>query len=593
MKKIFTFLALTSIGLSYAQLPVSQTPEKKKVVLEEHTGKDCYYCPSGHNIANSIYEADPENVLLINIHAGGYASGTPNYRTSYGSDIASQTNLSGYPSGTVNRHYFGYSQSGATTGATAIGRGDWSRSADTIKLQDAYLNVALDAEIDLTTNELTVDVEVYYTDDSPESTNYLNVALLQDDIWGSQSGASVWYPEKVNPETGLYQHNHMLRDLLTGQWGEAITTTTTGSLVQKSYTYALPDSIGDVAIDISKLHLVAFVTETTQEIINGGKGEPVLVNLPSTLDAQLTSLTVDEVSCDGIVEPIINVRNYGDEYITDLTIEYSVNETDTFVYNWSGGPILSGYNLDIPMNQVGFLVEDSNYLFVEIVEVNNSVDEVLTDNSMGASIRNVDEFQTPQITVELTPDDWGSEVFWKLYNSEGEVVDSLKVGTIADGDLTEVSKTTILYDLNCYKFVLGDTYGDGGSTVVIKDEDDNVIHSIASSDYSFSSEFEFTIVDEYGNGFGNSDGSSVNVGTGIVSLDNSFDFEIYPNPTNGKLTINYNEDLSSIQVMNVLGETLIETTATNLDLSSLSSGVYFVKLVNTNGDSSVKSFVKK
>ena len=353
MKKIFTFLALSSFAVSFAQLPVSQTTEKKKVVLEEHTGKTCTFCPSGHKIANNIYEADPDNVMLINIHAGGYANGTPNYRTAFGSAIASQTQLSGYPSGTVNRHYFGYSQDDAPNGATAIGRGTWGQAADTIRTQDAYLNVALDSEVDLTTNELKVTVQVYYTDDSPESTNYLNVAITQDDIWGPQTGATTFYPEKIDPVTGLYQHNHMLRHMITGQWGEVLTTTTSGTLIEKIYTYILPDTIGDVPMDVSKLHIIAFVSETHHDIINGGKGDPVLVNLPNNLEAQLTDLSVDEYSCDGVVEPVINVRNYGDQYITDLKINYSVNNVDTFTFDWSGGPILSGHNLDIEMNPVG------------------------------------------------------------------------------------------------------------------------------------------------------------------------------------------------------------------------------------------------
>lgn len=59
---------------TFAQLPVSTSPQNKKAVLEEYTGIHCGYCPDGHKIATNIYNADPNNVVLINIHTGGYAT---------------------------------------------------------------------------------------------------------------------------------------------------------------------------------------------------------------------------------------------------------------------------------------------------------------------------------------------------------------------------------------------------------------------------------------------------------------------------------------------------------------------------------------
>ena len=46
----------------------------------------------------------------------------------------------------------------------------------------------VEATIVTSTRQLVVYVEVYYTDDSPEGTNYLNVAVLQNDILGPQPG---------------------------------------------------------------------------------------------------------------------------------------------------------------------------------------------------------------------------------------------------------------------------------------------------------------------------------------------------------------------------------------------------------------------
>lgn len=105
---LFTVGAICTVLSVSAQLPVSTTPQNKKAVLEEFTGIHCGYCPDGHKIATNIYNADPNNVVLINIHTGGYATpsaGEPDFRTSDGNSIAAIPNMgiTGYPTADINR----------------------------------------------------------------------------------------------------------------------------------------------------------------------------------------------------------------------------------------------------------------------------------------------------------------------------------------------------------------------------------------------------------------------------------------------------------------------------------------------------------
>ena len=94
MKRKFTYFGVTTLFATFAmaQLPVSTTPQNKKVVLEEFTGINCQYCPDGHKIANNIKASKPAgDVILVNIHTGGYANpsaGQPDYRTADGNAIA-------------------------------------------------------------------------------------------------------------------------------------------------------------------------------------------------------------------------------------------------------------------------------------------------------------------------------------------------------------------------------------------------------------------------------------------------------------------------------------------------------------------------
>lgn len=286
-KQLLSILAASSVFTAFAQLPVSTTPQNRKVVLEEYTGIHCQYCPDGHKKADILIGFYPGDAFGINVHVGGYATpsnGEPDFRTSYGTALAGQSNLTGYPAGSINRHVFpAYSQNTVTPG-TAQSRSYWAATAAQIVSQPSNLNVALQGTIDATTNILTVNAEVYYTGNSVNATNYFNLALIQDSILGPQTSGATWYPAMM--VGSQYQHNKVLRDLITGQWGDVIPTTTTGFTFAKTYTYTIPAqypltvSGGAIKTNVllSKLHLVAFVTESQQEIISANTGPLTIVS---------------------------------------------------------------------------------------------------------------------------------------------------------------------------------------------------------------------------------------------------------------------------------------------------------------------------
>ena len=92
MNRIFTttLLSLLLINFSFAQNWVSTSPENKKVIFEDFTGIGCTYCPDGHKRIDEVKQANPNNLYIIKIHAGGYANGqTPNLTTVEGNAINS------------------------------------------------------------------------------------------------------------------------------------------------------------------------------------------------------------------------------------------------------------------------------------------------------------------------------------------------------------------------------------------------------------------------------------------------------------------------------------------------------------------------
>jgi len=77
---------------------------------------------------------------------------------------------------------------------------------------------------------------------------------------------------------------------------------------------------------------------------------------------------------------------------------------------------------------------------------------------------------------------------------------------------------------------------------------------------------------------------------GLSDLDFADDFIIYPNPFAHKLTIQSKNgtEISSIEIVNLTGQIV----ATSTDVSSLSKGIYILKVTTDNGVA-VTKFVKE
>jgi hypothetical protein len=244
-----------TFGLS-AQSLVATDPLPKNAVLEEFTGIHCGYCPDGHAIGQALLDNNPNRVVIISMHQGTYAvpdQGEPDYRTSWGDSLAIQAGVTGYPMGTINRHIFKGSR-------TAMSRGDWTVSANQIMGEMSPVNVGVQSNYDSMSRELHIVVELYYTANSPQPTNRLNIALLQNHVYGPQLGGG---------SGNEYEHMHMLRDLITRQWGELILNTSQGSFTRREFIYQVPIQIREIPVLIEDCEIAVFVGETKQEIYTG------------------------------------------------------------------------------------------------------------------------------------------------------------------------------------------------------------------------------------------------------------------------------------------------------------------------------------
>ena len=565
-KKITLGVLLSFFGFcAFAQTIVSTNPENRKVILEEFTGVNCTFCPDGHAIAQALQDNNPENVFLVNIHSGGYAvpnGNQPDFRTQWGEAIDDQSGLIGYPAGTINRQNFPGLEQG-DGGTTAMSRGQWGAAASTVLNQGSYVNVGVQAVLNVQTNTMVIDVEAYYTDNSPEATNKFNVAILQNNTLGAQIGGNMG---------DNYNHMHRLIDMVTGQWGVDITNTTAGSLYNNQFTYTIPTDNNGIAIEVGDLEVVVFVTETTQLITSGSGVYPTITGLDNANDVNLRSVADIEATCATSVSPSINIQNLGQNEITSVEITYDVNGGTPQIYTWSGS-LTSLQSTDIELPEIDFTSQATNTINVSVAN------DDLNDNNQSSTSFDGALETAGTIDLTVTTDNYPEEFSWEFRDSAGTVLESESYNANS-GDLTTF-EYTFNFDDDCITFSAFDSYGDGiccaygEGGIELKDANGVVV-------YPFNG--------DYGSGFSVQFDSDGVLGLGDNSLAT---VNLYPNPTSDVLTISKAEN-ATIEIYNILGQVM--TIKTNIskqetiDVSGYAAGAYMAKISN-EGVTTTKKFV--
>jgi len=480
MKK-FTFALMALLAFTFslkAQQYVSTQPANRNVIIEEFTGRGCGYCPDGHRIANEIMANNPGRVWAINIHAGGYAQTSyPNMITQDGNTIHNGFNISGYPSGVVNR-----------TTSNAIDRGQWNSQANAQMNQASECNVAGMVVVNPETRVATITVEVYYTGNSSVDQNYLTVAMLQDSILGSQSDYGNFNPTQWIGNQ--YVHTHILRDVITeSAWGDPISPTTQGTLITRTYEYLIPESIGSpngVEVDLNNIFFLAWVAERQQ----GNAYRPILTGCHLEMVQGVDEPIYPTIK--GITQPggatcthnkdiEINVQNIGTETLTSMTFVVEM-EGQSQTINWEGE--LPQYAVEkVPASvEVPF---GTYPIHVTLTEANGEPFEKEATGSISC-LEWVDleiEDEEEELRLDIMQDKFGNHITWEVTASDGTVLASGGPYTmLAAGSATQLHIEHVTVPANeCVKFTIHDQMGNGiccsygHGYYIIKDSHGNVL----------------------------------------------------------------------------------------------------------------------
>ena len=601
-KQILTLLTVGAASSMFAQLPVGTAPQNKKAILEEFTGIHCGYCPDGHYIANVIQASDPANTVLINIHSGSFANaavGEPDLKTAIGSaiDLMPGNGITGYPAGTMNRSVL-------TGSVMAGGRGNWAAWATSVKTQTAYCNVAVQGNVNAVTRVLTYTAQVYYTANSPVSTNSITVMLLEDKVLGIQSnyGTPLYNASNYNAD-GSYNHNHVLRAGLTaGNFGITIPVTTSGTTFSTTGTYTVPATYGATGKEnpclLGNIELVAFVTQTDRNTINGAYGPITITNIANVRDASLSNIVADAETCAGNLQPTkFNLLNNGSANMTSATISYGVVGGTTPSYSFSGN-LAPFTQTVITLPGYAFTAGATNTLNIAVTGVNGSTDQNPANNLLSKSIPLTTKISNGlNLAMEFTQDRYGSELTWEVRE---EVSNTLIAsgGPYADLSATGVLLHTVPFTVapnKCYKVVVNDAYGDGfnagyGAGQYQIKAYGTVIYTMNGS--MAAQDIKLFKTSATASGINEQNSNIANI-------------SVYPSPAKNAASLSLdllqNESMS-VNVVNTIGQVVYTETLNNLsagnhivnlNTENWASGVYSINVSSTNGTSNIKLVVSK
>jgi hypothetical protein len=596
MKRTLLILGnvILGAGFSFAQqTPVSQTPQNKNVVLEELTGINCQYCPDGHLRAKQIADANPGRVVLVNIHAGGYATpgaGQPDLRTTAGTALDAFFDPTGYPAGAVQRTAFG------TETVLATGRGNWTSQVTARLAEASPVNLAMNATIDAATRELTLNVEMFYTSPFAAGTNhYLNIGYVQNNYEGPQTAGATYNPNAVLPN-GNYLHQHMFRGFLNagGTWGEAIDASQTG-VITRTVTFTLPASISAVDLNLGELQFFAFLHEgqntyTNSKIISAAEVTPTFTNVPgSTVSAQ--SIVNEMNVCVGEqVTPVIKVKNTGNT-VTAISFSASINGGTPQTFDWTGSIPFYGTQ-EITLPAMSFTPLATNSVVVTVTSVNGGAGAIGSIASSTKTISVGAISGTNDVTVKITTDQWGSETTWQIKNAAGTVLSSggPYIDAAAAGTFPQANVNVSLPN-GCYDLVVNDSYGDGFDSGYGNGKIEVVSGTISVSDVS-----------NFPTGSSALDAFQTNAVAGLEDIENAIAMNVYPNPASDVVNVEFtgNNGNYSVSLLDLQGRVIYSTVSNNVvgnqtitvPVSEVAGGSYIVK-VSGNGVSKVQNVVIK
>ena len=270
MKKIFQLIVVvvlfsTACEEQPVEVPPFDPPNTGRVVIiEELTGVSCPNCPAGIAIINSILDQFDGNVVTYGVHGLNQTKPKDDskYDFRYQDAIDLEEKLKpffGKPAASINRVLFAGQDHVSNTS-----RDLWPSMVEEELLKPQQLEIFLDSSFDEDTRMASINVGVRALEDIPGQLQ-LHVAVTESHLIDPQDDVDRTIPD--------YEHNHVLKDLLSQLDGDVLATNiSTSEILNRPYMYLVPEEVNGEWIP-DNMEIVAFITSTASngEVLQAGK----------------------------------------------------------------------------------------------------------------------------------------------------------------------------------------------------------------------------------------------------------------------------------------------------------------------------------
>ena len=313
----------------------------------------------------------------------------------------------------------------------------------------------------------------------------------------------------------------------------------------------------------------------TLDLLDPGVSNPVFSN-----NAAITSIANVAVNIcnEPLIHPVVTLKNNGVGYLETVTISYGFDGGPVYDTLWTGElaplqtanvtllpiPVINGPQTLTAWTSLPNSVPDGN-------PVDDAFSLELVINSPGEPV-----------TLNLVPDNFGTDITWELANDQGTVL--YNGGPYANNSTTPVIREYCLGS-GCYTITIADVFGDG------------ICCSSGNGHYGITSAFGTHVESNGQYGFGETRTFCLE-GVGLPEATSSL-LSVYPNPTNGTLNIilpGMTKEGSTWQLHDLSGR-LLDTgrmasgsVRTSVDLGRVADGSYLLH-VFTGGERLVRTVV--
>ncbi len=250
-------IVAANCGAAY-KITTSVGPATRKVLIEDYTGHECGNCPAAAIVAGNILTSNPNDVIVLSVHAGYFADVNPapfeaDYKTPAGNDWNTFFGITSNPNGMISRKDF-------IAGTHIKTYSSWATEVSTIIGLPAQAKITLVSKYDTLASCYSVDVKTKFLQNL--TPNFaVSLVLMEEELIGTQKDYSQPTPIVLN-----YVHKHMMRGALNGTWGDQLNTAPVA--MNDSVTKTISNVVFNPTYDLNKLYVIAYVyNKTTYEVV--------------------------------------------------------------------------------------------------------------------------------------------------------------------------------------------------------------------------------------------------------------------------------------------------------------------------------------